>query len=247
MSDQITGVRKPDAKTGGWGYGDEGQRWPVKEGEVWRCGSHFFACSDLMHSQLFEEVVAAQSQQGHSATLVYVDPPWGQANLNAFQTKAGKERASYDWTELYKRISDVALLRKIPLFIEGGSVEKRTGAPIPGAISQPGTHTAYWPLVYYRRSPMGLYYVGHRPPPVSLMGPDSPLNGVDDDFSPGIVMRSYGPTGVVLDPCAGRGVTSRQAQESGWISINNELNPPRVSAALDRMSKLINETPVRVR
>lgn len=243
----MTDVRTPSPTTGGWGYGEEGARYPVRIGEVWRCGEHLFACSDLMASKLFDELIAEQSQRGRPARLVYVDPPWGQANLNSFQTKAGLERASYDWTDLYRRIADLGHLRGIPLWMEGGVREKRTGAPIPAAIEGPGTFTAYWELVYYRRHPMGLYYSAKMPPPSSLLGPDSPLNGVDDDYSPGIVMRAYGPSGVVLDPCAGRGVTSRQAQGAGWVSINNELNPPRVSAALTRMAKLIEEEPVRVR
>jgi len=91
-------------------------------------------------------------------------------------------------------------------------------------------------ITYYRKSPCGLYYSGPVPLTEVLL---RELHGQDDDQTPGIVMRHYGESGLVVDPCAGRGQTSREAERSGWQSVNNELNPLRVSAALSRMMRLL--------
>lgn len=222
-----------------WTYGDEGKAFPVKEGEIWKAGQHLFACSDVMESSLFGDLLMAAATP--RPTLLYCDPPWGQSLLNSFRSKAGFDKATYRWEQLYRVIADLGHHSNIPVWIEGSKPTSRDGLKIPGAIA---SHSMAWPvsmsweITYYRKNLSGLYYAGTRPVPFSLI---NLLTGMDDDFTPGTVMSAYGPTGVVIDPCAGRGVTSRQAQKAGWGSVNNELNPFRVSAALARIAPLVGE------
>lgn len=222
-----------------WDYGDEGRAFPVAVGQTWKCGEHLFHCSDLMASTTFDDLLVANPPD-----LLYSDPPWGQSLANSFRTKAGLEKAEYRWTNLYERIAAIGHAFEIPIWVECSTIEHRDGQHVPltlAAESHP--YRGYVQLVYYRKHPMGLFYAGAEPANDVLL--DS-MRGVDDDFTPGIVMASYAESGVVIDPCSGRGVTSRQAQEKGWRSVNNELNPNRVSAALTRMAKMIDAEPERV-
>lgn len=257
-----------------WTYGDEGTAYPVEVGQLWRCGTHWFYANDLTGSSansasrpfvaavrsLVEEQRAELLQSGgRGEVIVYSDPPWGQGNLNTFQTKAGLDRASYDWRELYGRLAAVGAAFHVKhLYIENSHCDTEVGAETYSALSsglpQYGApeHRAYWDTTYYHRKAnrAGLYHVGSETPPAVLVPTATdlgPLQGKDDDHTPGIVMRAHGAAGIVIDPCAGRGQTSREAERSGWVSFNNELNPYRVSAALARMTALTGQTVSRVR
>lgn len=224
-----------------WTYGDEGTKYRVSEGEVWACGKHIFVCSDIMDSDLFDRTL-----HDRSFNLLYSDPPWGTGLLNGFRTKAGKDRATHTWQELYRRVANLGHAAKVPVWMECSVIENRDGKQVPDAIRHPSgfsEYDAYWQVVYYRKNPSGLFHSGIRPVPETLVD----LTGMDDDFTPGAVMASYDLLDAkVIDPCAGRGVTSRQAEEQGWGSINNEMHPARVSAALSRMNEMIGVVPVRI-
>lgn len=231
-----------------WDYGDEGRAHPVAVGQTWAIGRHRFHCSDLMSTLSFDSLVhsAVLTLAGLPAVL-YSDPPWGQSLVNSFRTKAGLQHATYRWEELYSRIAKLGHAERLPVWVEGSKADHRDGRKIPATIAaylgapRPLV-TAYVELVYYGKNPMGLYYAGVAQPPLNIES----MRGVDDDHTPGMVMKAYGSAGLVIDPCAGRGQTSREAERTGWTSVNNELNPMRVSAALVRMQKLTGETPVRV-
>lgn len=222
-----------------WDYGDEGRAFPVEVGQTWKCGRHLFHCSDLMASTTFDEVVAENPPD-----LLYSDPPWGQSLANSFRTKAGLQKAEYRWENLYTRIAGFGHKYGIPIWVECSTAEHRDGQKVPLAIAaESHPYRGYVELVYYRKHPMGLFYAGTKAAPEDLL---ESMKGVDDDFTPGRVMQHEAPSGVVVDPCAGRGVTSRQAEESGWTAVTNELNPVRVSAALSRMAKMIEQQPEQV-
>lgn len=233
-----------------WDYGDEGRAYPVEPGQVWRCGSHWFMCSDLMASDAFDHWVAgADSGSIGRQVVVYSDPPWGQSLVNSFRTKAGLERAAYRWEDLYARIAKIGHSRGWPVYVEGSAMTSRDGRKIPATIEGGAYHHSV-EITYYRTKPAGLYYCGPSPLHHSVL---TRLAGEDDEHTPGIVMAYYGsgiygPVGTVIDPCAGRGVTSREAARQGWMSLNNELNPLRVSAALSRMAAFLGGefTPERV-
>ena len=72
------------------------------------------------------------------------------------------------------------------------------------------------------------------------------LTGNDNDHIPGQVLEAYGVAKTVLDPLAGRGLTSRSAHWNGWRSLNNELHPMRMSAAMHQLAQLTGATPERL-
>jgi hypothetical protein len=208
-----------------WDYGPEGREHPVEPGDLWRLGRHLFLCSDLMASGAFDALVASEGPH----TLLYTDPPWGQGLLNGFRTKAGLGRADHEWIDLY--LAAAALAGGVPTWMESG---RRESDRIWNEVLT-GEHVARYEITYYRRSPAVLHYSGSVPSPCDP-------TGLDDEETPGLVMRSY-PTGLVVDPMAGRGTTAQRAEELGWRSLNNELNPHRLSAALARVARMSGDRP----
>jgi hypothetical protein len=205
-------------------------RYPVEPGQIWQTadGEHTFVCSDFMADSIFSDLVHSGLMP---ATLIYTDPPWGQGLLNGFRTGAQLPKATYDWTVIYRKIANLAAALDIPLFAECSTDGSSDGRRVPPSISEAGPVTAYWEIRYYRTHPCGLFYAANVPLPPGL----PPLDGIDDDRIPERVLPAFAQRGLVLDPCAGQGVTSRAAQRCGWMSITNELNPRRMSAAMTRI------------
>jgi hypothetical protein len=208
-----------------WTYGADGAAFSVDRGEHWVCGPHHYYCRSALEPG--SETLARPD-------LVYSDPPWNQGNLNVFHTKAGLDKAGHSWLDLYLRILELA--RGCPCFLEGGT--KQVPA-VEAAITPAGPSYRCWPITYYRREPCVLHYVG---PPLP---PGFDPQGLDDDFTPAYAMERM-PGGVVLDPCAGMGLTSRSAERVGRPSVSFELNSNRMSVALSRMARLIQTEPQRV-
>ena len=207
-----------------WDYGDEGREFPVADGDLWVVDKHLFVCSDLMASGVFDQLVTQ-----HVPSLVYTDPPWGKALLNGFRTKAGLEPADHDWTDLY--VAAVAIAHGLPCWLESG--RRETEQVWHNVLV--GAYRARYEITYYHRSPAVLHYCGPVPPPCDP-------SGLDDDVTPGFVMKHY-DVGCVADPMSGRGGTACNAARQGWRSVNNELNPHRLSAALSRVAKITGVKP----
>lgn len=225
-----------------WTYGKEGEAYPVAVGQVWRVGRHTFVCSDLKAHDTLRAALAQPSTP--TPTLLYCDPPWGQALLNGFRTKAGLERAEYRWEELYEDITQYGAERGLPVWLEASKPDSRDGQKVLSTMVNAGTHRHAWNITYnVKKLPSGLYYTGPAPHPATLT---KRLTGLSDKVTPTEVMKASASTGTVLDPCAGRGVTSRCAEELGWSSVNNEMNTNRLSASLARMQKLTGQTPERI-
>jgi len=216
-----------------WTYGEEGERYPVQVGQVWRVGKHTFVCSDLMESDTYERFASG----GPKPTLLYCDPPWNQGNVNSFRTKAGLKHVEYSYLDLYRRIAEVGARWGIPMYIEAGNREQKKVAEV-----LPNRHRASFDIFYDRKNPCTLLYAGPMPTPVKR----SVITGMDDAHTPAEVMRAHGPTGLVTDVCGGIGYTATNAEEVGWSSLLNELHPNRVSVALDRVHKMTGEKPERV-
>lgn len=214
-----------------------GEVYPVRDGQTWQVftstGHHVFHCSDLMQTQEFDGLLLDWADD---PTLVYADPPWTPAMIAQYRTKSGLEKASYDWATLHQRILGL-VAPGTPVYMEGAVSHS-------GALQDvlPGPIKASWAITYYGRRGAVLHYSGATPPPEGSWGD---LVGADDEHTPGIVMGLY-PPGLVLDPVAGRGGTARHAHKRGWSSLNNEMNPWRMSAALHSLARLTGDTPTRI-
>ncbi len=93
-------------------------------------------------------------------------------------------------------------------------IDCRDGAKIPGVLAKNlggQGFAGYAEVTYYRKNVSGLYYSGTSAPSPRLF---SRLTGMDDDDTPFTAMTAYGQRGVVVDPCAGRGLTARMAQKA---------------------------------
>ena len=203
-------------------YGPDGRRYPVAPGEWWRCGLHWWLCAEWPlkpHAPLPME-----------PELIYCDPPWTNALLSGFYTKADRSRPGHGVLALYRSIASYGY--GLPRFMEGSTTMAER-------ITQTCGITAQWPITYYRRAPGVLFYTGPGLPD----GFDP--SGLDDDDTPGAVLAAYRP-GVVLDPTAGRGLTSRHAEKLGWASVNIELSPVRMSVGLARLSRVNGRKPERI-
>ena len=73
-----------------WNYGDAGDRYPVRPGEVWEVGPHLLACLDVSDPRA-EALVSRVD-----VAMSYTDPPYDAAAHGAFLTKAGLPRTEYD-------------------------------------------------------------------------------------------------------------------------------------------------------
>lgn len=225
-----------------WTYGEDGERYPVEPGQIWRVGHHWFVCSDLMEpGQTFRK--ALTSGVLPEPTLVYSDPPWGQGLANGFRTKAGLGRADYLWTDLYRECADFAEQFDVPLWVESSVASSAIGKAVPEVISvlEHGTktHRGYWGISYFGGNPSGLYYAYRSPAPAVE------LEGLAGFKVVAKVLSAYRP-GVVLDPCSGLGGVPLEAQKAGWASVSNELAPHRVSKALSRVSLASGHEPERI-
>lgn len=200
-------------------YGEEGRAYPVERGDEWRIGPHRFICASMMEfgsgpwSEAFAEARGA---------VVYADPPYNAAMLTQFFRKAGLQPPIYSWLDVYQKVLDLA--GPVPCFLEGS----RHNAGLVMDIL-PGPTVERWPITYDRTMPAVLQYTG--PPLPRGFDP----SGLDDAATPRYVLEHLEGE-VVLDPCAGRGLTSRAAAAvPGWHSISVELHPARMSSAMARL------------
>ncbi len=207
-----------------WDYGEEGAAFPVRRGEVWACSRHVFACGTLL------------DLDSVTADLFYCDPPWNNAITSTFRRNAGYgDEAGATWQDIYEGIVRLAAGR--PLFVEGGI---RQAEEVQQILARPGgLMLRQWPITYSRGArPCVLHYAG---PPIAAIYADP--SGMDDADTPAWAMSRM-PPGLVADLTAGRGITSRCAEQSGWQSFSIELDSRRVSAALVRMARLSGAEPV---
>lgn len=213
-------------------YRDAGV-YQVARGQVWAVGNHHFGCFDVVED--YAQVDAyVQQMAGGEVTLLYADPPWSDGQQNQFRTLNDLPPTPYPWPEIFKSV--LALVPyHVPRWIVGDRYSQE-------AVAELADTRQRWALpAFSTPRVIGiLHYAGYTPPP-----PGPSYEGVKDQKLPERIMERY-PQGVVLDPCAGLGITSRCAERLGWQSVSSELSPHRVSVALRKMEKLTGETPVRV-
>ena len=211
-----------------WTYGNAGDRWPVAPGDVWKAGEHVLACGDIENGA-GEELVRTHGVPD----LVYTDPPWTPALATGFRTKAGVPR-QVDFEGLLERlVSVVSSCALGPVFIEMGL---RWADRLSGMVQAAGGwEVRRWPITYYRTKPAVLLLFS--------FGWDAPCDrldftGLDDEHTPMAALDYYGYEGaLVLDPFAGRGLTSEAANNKGCRFLGLELHPRRLAVALAMLAE----------
>ena len=213
---------------GSWRYGDAGDRFPIKPGEVWASGVHILACADLELGAV-DEFLDRFCPCCPDCT--YTDPPWNAGNASSFRTKAGVP-AKVDFGAFLDRVIAVIARTKGLFWIETGFKDesKLTGALTRG-FDEP-IKVRRFEVTYYRKHPSLLYACARESS--GLVLDELPnVNGLDDDFTPNLAIQaSTGPGDVVFDPCTGRGLTCRTAHELGRRFVGTELHPRRLACVL---------------
>ncbi len=89
--------------------------------------------------------------------LVYADPPWTQALLTGFYTKAGLPKPAYDWLDVYRRVVALAGDGQWPCFMEGGARQGREVA----RVCRGEVYESWLATYYHSRKNRGLlHYCG---------------------------------------------------------------------------------------
>lgn len=209
---------------GRWTYGDAGDEYPVRVGDVWRVGHHVLACADLETGQVGRFV-----DEYGPVDVCYADPPWDKGNARSFRTKAQVGRA-VDFDLFLVSLVDVAQ-RADHAYIEMG---KRNVVALQQTIEgMCGTVRDVWDIMYYRVKPCHLVGATFR------NADDYPehgdYTGLDDDHTPDETLSRYPAGRVVLDPCTGRGNTPIAAHKHGHRFIGTELHPRRLAVTIKKM------------
>lgn len=172
---------------------------------------------------------------------VYSDPPWNPGNGTYWRTHAGLEpRATYDaFCDAWVRI--VALCQQWEA--TDVLVEQSANADHQNLLRAAIRRSPDWVLVEQQVYPV-LYGSGSKLLPNALIHfGGSPLR-VSPEGCSGEVMTfrvfsglRLGPGEIVVDPCTGRGMTSRAAHIFGLDFIGSELNPARLDITLKWLKK----------
>lgn len=221
-------------------YGDAGDKWPVKAGEVWGVGDHLFTCIDLTMPSDFRRL-ESMVRGVKKPRISYVDPPWNPGNATAFRTKAGLARKS-DFPELLDNVLRAVKLAMELAFIEFGRSHL---ASLKAACDRAGVDVLrVWDTTYYSKRPSHLVAVSLKSSMSHQLGD---YTSMDDLYTPGKVIEEHTlPGDYVLDPCVGRGLTAVRAHELGRVCVGGELHPRRLAVTLDKLCELGAGVPRRV-
>ena len=213
-----------------WKYSGGHDKYPVAAGQIWRVGNHLFLCGDLESDSLLDNALRTQTP-----SLIYVDPPWNNGNGRSFRTKAGvdgEQGRAVDIATLIRLAIKPAADNHLLAFVEGG---RKESAMVSKIIEDMGGVVGHiWNITYYGEKPCVVFAADFRSSPIN----DYPnLEGMDDELTPYAVLNHYKPE-LVLDTCAGRGLTARSAERLGLKSITHELSPYRMAEAIQSVVAL---------
>lgn len=226
-------------------YGAEGDAFPVRPGDVWRCGPNRIACLDLEDRP---RAMAWQDELARAggASMAFVDPPFNAALARGFRTKAGVDGAvgrpvtfGVLLTAVLEALSVV--VKDGPVWIEMGLPERSRVVEALRSSGWPGVES--WSATYGGHNPCAIIRAARQEADrLEASGPA----GRDDSVLPSFaIARDARPGGVVYDPCAGRGLTATAAFQAGRVFVGSELAPRRVSVTLARLSALCGQMPTR--
>lgn len=226
------------ALDGSWRYTGAVERFPVVAGDVWQAdtglGRHLFVCGDLEEQTPLYSVLTEAVPQ-----LMYVDPPYNSGVASSYRTKAGVSRRRVPIPHLWASTFASAAQYRILAYVETGVAQRPELRKL--AVEMGAVISGDWDITYYRKNPAVLIAVDFR----SAWSEDHPdFTGLDDMDTPLVALKHHA-AGVVVDPCAGRGLTSRAAFEAGWESVSHELSPFRLAEALEQFTQISGVIPYR--
>lgn len=226
-----------------WTYPkDHGEDYPVNVNDHWQLAGHDYYCHDLEATSTWSSIVKQRQPK-----MAYTDPPWNSGNAKSFRTKAGVDGPNgrdVDINHLLTAILTPLKDLRILAYVETGLRNEKGLSTLVSALG--GECSGVWRITYYRRRPCLLFAADFRIAP----NEDHPdLTGMDDEQTPLTVFRHHLETGtlqpgdLIVDPCAGRGLTAISAHSAGLRALTNELHPNRVSSALAKVAQATNQIP----
>lgn len=202
-------------------YGKAYERHPIAPGQ---CAA--FDCGSLLSvADLTEGVPEYMS----GADLLFIDPPWNKGNLRSFYTKAGIETdPGYEdfLSALFRAVGEIA---PRACYLEVG---KQYLARFITEMHALFPRVTFYNATYYHR-PENLCYIVRG----SIKGRAPRLDGLDEEDAIAWVCR-HEEYAAIGDLCMGRGLVATGAKRAGRVFLGTELNPRRLSVAIERVVAL---------
>lgn len=220
-----------------WKYGDAGDLYPMKRGEIWKVGEAYIAVGDLEEGDAMSLLTRCQEDFGLLPTAFYCDPPWNKGNAKSFRTKAfGKENS---------RVVDF-LGSLLPLVVQACRMSSGIFAIEMGdrhvddltteLMKQGANGTSVTSITYYKKYPCNIVCGSFGACSVAAIDA-SEFQGVDDELTPEIFIKPFGMDTVFFDCCVGQGLTCIVADVYERASIGMELSPRRAACGVKAIAE----------
>lgn len=208
-----------------WRYGDSWEKYPIEQGEIWTAGPHKVMVADITNTDLNPLL------QGTTIDMTYIDPPWNTGLLKGFYTKAKVEKHITGYAAFTHKLLET--IEKHSPNINYIEIGKQNMNLLIGQIKLRGKITNMWDITYHRKKPAKLIrYTFNNKPPIKL-----DLNGVDDEYTPNLILHVEKGISTILDLCTGRGLTGKAAHNNQKTFYGVELNKRRLSCLLHHFNK----------
>lgn len=203
---------------------------------IFEIGAHRVRHGDLMDESFHELNIPP-------VDIIYSDPPWGQGNLNYWQTlnakMNGAEKRSIDYGAFIERVFGVAAIyTKNLFFLEYGvrwrSDIKRLGEKF-NFVDNGTIKTRYKSGSKFY--PLDLHVFSKIPVELSCPYLDSVAGTRGYSTIQAAVKPFVVKGGALLDPCCGMGYSAKIAKDNGMIFYGNELNLKRLNKTIKRLEK----------
>jgi len=215
---------------------------PVRPGDIWRVGRHWFSCGDIEEGSTLRRVLALAPP----LTLVYADPPWTSSNAVWYRSISevdGKKGHSTTWQNVYRAALEPARSRGLMAYVEcSGKGEGKPRLEAMALCRELGARTEAWSYVHYPWTDAVVFTCDFRPQRGPVAKFKQPWGWQKDHVwltsghtEPSFQALSAHPRGVMLDPCGGEGYTARSANHLGWTYVGHELTPRRMWNAMKRV------------
>lgn len=197
-------------------------------------GQHRVRCGNVMDG--IEKLM-----QGETADIFYSDPPWGQGNINYWQTinkrHTGMETKETPFPDFLEKIFATAVKHTIgPVFIEYGIKWKES--LIQKALDMGLTYHGTADIKYKSGNKMLPHHLHIFSTTAILISKGyleslTGMTGIEclkKAIAPYVI-----PGGIILDPCCGLGMTAQLAISTGMRFRGNELNAKRLHTTIQKL------------